>query len=182
MVRKNFVKIFSILTAIVLLSAGSANAAGVNLIGGGATFANPILDACKAEYARESGNSYVYNSLGSGAGRSGIDKGDFDFGWSDTPHLGTSAPAGMMHLPVVAAPVAIMYNLPGVTKSLIYQQQLLQRFFLELSQCGMTQLSKLITIGWSGHQYLKRLKPKLQSMAKFHIPKLLKKMQKVTQL
>ena len=118
MVRKNFVKIFSILTAIVLLSAGSANAAGVNLIGGGATFANPILDACKAEYARESGNSYIYNSLGSGAGRSGIDKGDFDFGWSDTPHLGTSAPAGMMHLPVVAAPVAIMYNLPGVTKQL----------------------------------------------------------------
>ena len=102
----------AIIAAVFSLIAAPAHA--VNLVGGGATFANPILDACKAEYARFSGDSYVYNSLGSGAGRSGIDKGDYDFGWSDTPHLGSTAPAAMIHLPVVAAPVAILYNIPGV--------------------------------------------------------------------
>ncbi|MEY3325641.1 MAG: hypothetical protein RL694_528, partial [Actinomycetota bacterium] len=111
MVRKFLMKI-SVVAAIFSLVAAPAYA--VNLVGGGATFANPILDACKAEYARETGDNYVYNSLGSGAGRSGIDKGDFDFGWSDTPHLGATAPKSMIHLPVVAAPVAIIYNVPGI--------------------------------------------------------------------
>ncbi len=97
-----------------LFSLIAAPAYAVNLVGGGATFANPLLDACKAEYARDTGDNYVYNSLGSGAGRSGIDKGDFDFGWSDTPHLGATAPKSMIHLPVVAAPVAIIYNVPGI--------------------------------------------------------------------
>jgi len=97
-----------------LFSLIAAPAYAVNLVGGGATFANPLLDACKAEYARETGDNYVYNSLGSGAGRSGIDKGDFDFGWSDTPHLGATAPKSMIHLPVVAAPVALIYNVPGI--------------------------------------------------------------------
>lgn len=128
MIRK-FIKIFSVLTAMILLSTGAANAAGVSLVGGGATFSNPILDACKAEFARETGDSYVYNSLGSGAGRAGFDKGDFDFGWSDTPHLGASAPAGMLHLPVVAAPVAIMYNIPGFTKQLSFTPATIAKIF-----------------------------------------------------
>ena len=111
MVRKYLLKI-SLVAALFSLIAAPAYA--VNLVGGGATFANPILDACKAEYSRETGDNYVYNSLGSGAGRSGIDKGDFDFGWSDTPHLGATAPKSMIHLPIVAAPVAIIYNVPGI--------------------------------------------------------------------
>lgn len=136
MIRK-FIKIFSVLTAMILLSTGAANAAGVSLVGGGATFSNPILDACKAEFARETGDSYVYNSLGSGAGRAGFDKGDFDFGWSDTPHLGASAPAGMLHLPVVAAPVAVMYNIPGVTKQLSLTPATIAKIFPGRSPCGM---------------------------------------------
>ncbi|MEY3254276.1 MAG: hypothetical protein RJA01_282, partial [Actinomycetota bacterium] len=111
MVRKFLMKA-TVVAALFSLIAAPAYA--VNLVGGGATFANPLLDACKAEYARETGDNYVYNSLGSGAGRSGIDKGDFDFGWSDTPHLGATAPKSMLHLPVVAAPVALIYNVPGI--------------------------------------------------------------------
>lgn len=111
MVRKFLMKA-TVVAALFSLIAAPAHA--VNLVGGGATFANPLLDACKAEYARDTGDNYVYNSLGSGAGRSGIDKGDFDFGWSDTPHLGATAPKSMIHLPVVAAPVAIIYNVPGI--------------------------------------------------------------------
>ena len=117
----------AIIAAVFSLIAAPAHA--VNLVGGGATFANPILDACKAEYARFSGDSYVYNSLGSGAGRSGIDKGDYDFGWSDTPHTGSTAPASMIHLPVVAAPVAILYNVPGINGQLHLSPTTLTRIF-----------------------------------------------------
>ncbi len=117
----------AIIAAVFSLIAAPAHA--VNLVGGGATFANPILDACKAEYTRFSGDSYVYNSLGSGAGRSNIDKGDYDFGWSDTPHLASTAPAGMIHLPVVAAPVAILYNIPGIKGQLHLSPTTLTKIF-----------------------------------------------------
>ncbi|NCW75906.1 MAG: phosphate ABC transporter substrate-binding protein PstS [Actinobacteria bacterium] len=126
LVRKTLSKV-AIIAAVFSLIAAPAHA--VNLVGGGATFANPILDACKAEYARFSGDSYVYNSLGSGAGRSGIDKGDYDFGWSDTPHTGSTAPAGMIHLPVVAAPVAILYNIPGIKGQLHLSPTTLTKIF-----------------------------------------------------
>lgn len=126
MVRKTISKLVAIVAAFSLIA---APAYAVNLVGGGATFANPILDACKAEYARFSGDSYVYNSLGSGAGRSGIDKGDYDFGWSDTPHTGATAPAGMIHLPVVAAPVAILYNIPGIGGQLHLSPTTLAKIF-----------------------------------------------------
>jgi phosphate transport system substrate-binding protein len=123
---KKLLKVIAMATGLSIIA---APAFAVNLIGGGATFANPILDACKAEFARETGDSYVYNSLGSGAGRSGIDKGDFDFGWSDTPHTGATAPKNMIHLPVVAAPVAVMYNLPGVTKQLSLSPETIAKIF-----------------------------------------------------
>lgn len=126
MVRKTLSKIAVIAAAFSLIA---APAHAVNLVGGGATFANPILDACKAEYARATGDSYVYNSLGSGAGRAGIDKGDFDFGWSDTPHTGSTAPASMIHLPVVAAPVAVLYNIPGIKGQLHLSPTTLAKIF-----------------------------------------------------
>ena len=126
MIRKFLIKVGAVATAFSLIA---SPAFAVDLVGGGATFANPILDACKGEYTRETGDKYVYNSLGSGAGRAGIDKGDFDFGWSDTPHLGASAPKSMIHLPVVAAPVAIMYNLPGVSKQISLSPETLAKIF-----------------------------------------------------
>lgn len=129
MVRKLLFKA-TLIAALTSLIATPAYA--VNLVGGGATFANPLLDACKAEYARETGDNYVYNSLGSGAGRSGIDKGDFDFGWSDTPHLGATAPKSMIHLPVVAAPVALIYNVPGIrgnTKQITLSPETIAKIF-----------------------------------------------------
>lgn len=108
--------------------AGPAQAKDVKLTGGGATFANPILDACKGEFAAASGDSYTYASLGSGAGRSGWDKGDYDFAWSDTPHA-TPKDTNTIHIPVVAAPVAIMYNVPGVDERLNLTPEIIAGIF-----------------------------------------------------
>lgn len=124
-------KSLAVVAVAALLSgifAGPAQAKDVKLTGGGATFAAPILDACKGEFASASGDSYSYASLGSGAGRSGWDKGDYDFGWSDTPHL-TAKDVNTMHIPVVAAPVAIMYNIPGVDEQLNLTPEIIAGIF-----------------------------------------------------
>mgnify|MGYP000206218275 CR=1 FL=1 len=124
-------KSLAVVAVAALLSgifAGPAQAKDVKLTGGGASFTSPLLDACKGEFASATGDSYTYASLGSGSGRSGWDKGDYDFGWSDTPHL-TPKDVNTMHIPVVAAPVAIMYNIPGVDEQLNLTPEIIAGIF-----------------------------------------------------
>lgn len=85
--------------------------ASINLTGSGSTFAIPLLDACKAGYTAASGNTYTYTGGGSGAGRTASDKGINDFNFSDTPHTATTRLATVIHVPVIAAPIAVMYKL-----------------------------------------------------------------------
>lgn len=85
--------------------------AGINLTGSGSTFAIPLLDACKAGYTAASGNTYTYTGGGSGAGRTASDKGINDFNFSDTPHTAATRLATVIHVPVIAAPIAVMYKL-----------------------------------------------------------------------
>lgn len=96
--------------ALTLFATQSASAA-VNLTGAGSTFAIPLLDSCKAGFASTTGNSFTYTGGGSGAGRSASDKGINDFNFSDTPHTAASRLATVIHVPVVAAPIAVMYRL-----------------------------------------------------------------------
>ncbi|HEX7405715.1 MAG TPA: extracellular solute-binding protein [Candidatus Nanopelagicaceae bacterium] len=96
--------------AVALFVAQPASAA-VNLTGAGSTFAIPLLDSCKAGYSVSSGNTYTYSGGGSGAGRSASDKGIGDFNFSDTPHTAATRRATVIHIPVIAAPIAVMYNL-----------------------------------------------------------------------
>ena len=103
-------KIAAAALAVTLFAAQPASAA-VNLTGAGSTFAIPLLDACKAGYLASSGNSYTYSGGGSGAGRSASDKGIGDFNFSDTPHVGAARLASLIHIPVIAAPIAVMYRL-----------------------------------------------------------------------
>lgn len=103
-------KIAAAACAVALFAAQPASAS-VNLTGSGSTFVMPLLDACKAGYATASGNTYTYSGGGSGAGRSASDKGIGDFNFSDTPHTAATRLATVIHIPVVAAPIAVMYNL-----------------------------------------------------------------------
>lgn len=83
----------------------------VNLTGAGSTFAIPLLDSCKAGYTATTGNTYTYSGGGSGAGRTASDKGIGDFNFSDTPHTAVTRGTDVIHVPVIAAPIAVMYNL-----------------------------------------------------------------------
>jgi len=93
-------------------------ASAVGLTGAGATFPQPLIDICKAGFAADTGHSFTYGGGGSGTGRGNSDKGVGDVNFSDTPHTATTRLATVIHIPVVAAPVAVMYNLPNKSKDL----------------------------------------------------------------
>lgn len=101
-------KVLGAAIAVAILATPSAIAA-VSLTGAGATFPGPIIEACKAGYNKESGNTYTYGLGGSGAGRTASDKQTSLVNFSDTPH--SAAREGVLHIPVVAGPIAVMYKI-----------------------------------------------------------------------
>ena len=102
------IKVLGIALAVAVLASPTAYA-NVALTGAGATFPGPIIEACKAGYNKETGNTFTYGLGGSGAGRTASDKQTGIVNFSDTPHL--AAREGVIHLPVVAGPIAVMYNI-----------------------------------------------------------------------
>ena len=100
--------------AAILVAAGlvmsSTPAHAVDLQGSGATFVAPLLEACKAGFAKTTSHSYTYGGGGSGTGQRNSDAGVGDFWFSDSAYrAGTRA--SIIHAPVVAAPIAVMHNL-----------------------------------------------------------------------
>ena len=62
---------------------------------------------------------FNYQSIGSGGGQKQLLNQTVDFGASDAPMTDAAmaeAPGKILHMPVVAGGVAIMYNLPGDPK------------------------------------------------------------------
>ncbi|ASY12275.1 phosphate transport system substrate-binding protein [Candidatus Planktophila dulcis] len=96
---------------IAISSATPAHA--VDLQGSGASFVDPLLQACKAGFAKASSHSYVYTSTGSGTGQKNSDAKIGDFWFSDTPHTAATKRSTVFHAPVVAAPIAVLVNLPA---------------------------------------------------------------------
>jgi len=102
------IKVLGIALAVSVLASPTAYAS-IALTGAGATFPGPIIEACKAGYNDKTGNTFTYGLGGSGAGRTASDKQTGIVNFSDTPHL--AARAGVIHLPIVAGPIAVMYNI-----------------------------------------------------------------------
>jgi phosphate transport system substrate-binding protein len=103
-------KVASVALAFGLVTTTPAYAA--NLEGSGASFPALLIEACKAPFANESGHTYTYSAVGSGAGRTNSDRAVGDFWMTDAPHTGSSRRASIIHIPVVAAPIGILHNLP----------------------------------------------------------------------
>jgi phosphate transport system substrate-binding protein len=104
--------------AMALIAAGfmavsTAPAYAVDLTGSGASFVDPLLQACKAGYAKATNHSYVYTSTGSGTGRRNADSKLGDFWFSDTPHTAATKRSTVFHAPIVAAPISVLVNLPA---------------------------------------------------------------------
>lgn len=105
--------------AMALIAAGfmvvgtATPAQAVDLQGSGASFVDPLLQACKAGFAKASSHSYVYTSTGSGTGKKNSDAKIGDFWFSDSAHTATTKRSTIFHAPIVAAPIAVLVNLPA---------------------------------------------------------------------
>ena len=122
------VKIVLTAFAAALFATSSASAASVTISGDGSSFAMPLLNACKVAW-QDANKDYTFGSYpgnGSGTGRGNSDKGIGDFNFTDAIH--TTAKSTVLHIPVVAAPIAITYNLPG-NKQLYLSQKTLSDIF-----------------------------------------------------
>jgi phosphate transport system substrate-binding protein len=97
-----------------LIAVSSATPAhAVDLQGSGASFVDPLLQACKAGFAKATSHSYVYTSTGSGTGKKNADAKIGDFWFSDSAHTAATKRSTVYHAPIVAAPVAVLVNLPA---------------------------------------------------------------------
>jgi len=104
-------KALSIAALIAVSTAQPAHA--VDLTGSGASFVDPLLQACKAGFAKATNNSYVYSSTGSGTGKKNADAKIGDFWFTDSAHTAATKRETIYHAPIIAAPIAVLVNLPA---------------------------------------------------------------------
>ncbi|HVU09310.1 MAG TPA: phosphate ABC transporter substrate-binding protein PstS [Verrucomicrobiae bacterium] len=112
-------KILSILGGATFLLAAQAQAQ-LLINGAGSTFDYPAFTKWFEAYGSvDSSVRFNYQSIGSGAGQKLLLNNTVDFGASDAPMKDdalATAPGKILHLPIVAGGVAIIYNLPGNPK------------------------------------------------------------------
>ncbi|HEY2328493.1 MAG TPA: phosphate ABC transporter substrate-binding protein PstS [Verrucomicrobiae bacterium] len=103
-----------------VLLAVQSNAAPTNITGAGSTFDYPAFTKWFEAYSQVDQNvRFNYQSIGSGGGIKNLMNQTVDFGASDAPMKDealATAPGKILHLPVVAGGVAVIYNLPGNPK------------------------------------------------------------------
>ena len=103
------------------LLAASVNTHAQTLINGaGSTFDYPALTKWFEAYGKlDADVRFNYASIGSGGGQKQLLNQTVDFGASDAPMKDSdmaAAPGKILHLPIVAGGVAIIYNVPGSPK------------------------------------------------------------------
>jgi len=101
------------LIAAGFMAVSTVPAHAVDLAGSGASFVDPLLQACKAGFAKATNHSYVYTSTGSGTGRRNSDAKLGDFWFTDSPHTAATKRSTVFHAPIVAAPISVLVNLPA---------------------------------------------------------------------
>jgi phosphate transport system substrate-binding protein len=119
------IKLAVVALAVAAFTAPSAFAA-VTITAGGSSFDAPILDACKVAWQSSTGNTFTYTKSDSGTGQKNADAGIFDSNYADGTY--TPAKTSILQIPIVMAPIAVIYNLPG-HKDLYLSRQTLSDIF-----------------------------------------------------
>jgi len=120
------VAVVALATSGLILSSTPAFAGQIN--GSGATFAQPLIDACRVEFTKDTGHTVNYSGVGSGRGRSDFTSNLVDFAASDSDYT-SGFPAHLEYAPVYAAPIAIFYNLPTVKEPINLSGAILAQIF-----------------------------------------------------
>ena len=111
MKASKLVKIAALAISFGLIATTPAHA--VDIQGSGASFPALLLEACKAPFAAATNHTYTYASSSSGTGQANSDKKIGDFWMSDGAYTAATRRSTLIHVPLVAAPIAILHNLPG---------------------------------------------------------------------
>ncbi|MHB8111604.1 MAG: phosphate ABC transporter substrate-binding protein PstS [Syntrophorhabdaceae bacterium] len=107
-----------LLTVIFGVTTGAA-AAGMELLGAGATFPQPLYSKMFDAYNKQYKVRINYQGIGSGGGINQLVKKTVDFGGTDafmTSKERESAGAPVLHIPTCLGAVVVTYNLPGNPK------------------------------------------------------------------
>jgi phosphate transport system substrate-binding protein len=102
-----------VIAVVAALSISTPAFATDNIVGSGASFPANLIDECRASYAKSTGNTVTYTPSGSGAGKTASDNGIGDFWFSDSAHTASTKKPSIIHIPIVAAPIAVIHNLPA---------------------------------------------------------------------
>ena len=121
-------KLAVVVIATSALIASSSPAFAATLDGSGASFASPLIDACRVDFAKDTGHTINYNAAGSGTGRTNFTNNVGAFAGSDTPYT-SAEPAGIIYAPIYAAPVAVMYNLPTIKEPIYLSPATIAQIF-----------------------------------------------------
>ena len=114
MFNKKVISVVAGLATVASLAISSPAAfAAQSLTAGGSSFAGGMLKACAASWSH-GGDSVNYESSSSGTGRTSFASNAFDFGAADAPYS-SGAPSDLVYVPLVAGPVAVGFNVPGVS-------------------------------------------------------------------
>ena len=112
--------VLSLIGCACWLAVGGGLQAQTLINGAGSSFDYPAFTKWFEAYGKvDPGIRFNYQSIGSGAGQKQLLNQTVDFGASDAPMTDASmskAPGRILHVPVVAGGVAIIYNLPGSPK------------------------------------------------------------------
>lgn len=127
---KSFTRNLTVATfaTATLLPVASASAQSLN--GAGATFPYPLYSKWFASY---NGARINYQPIGSGAGITALKSQTVDFAGSDAPLSNAERrgmPGDVVHLPMTAGAVAVVYNLPGAPRGLKMNGPIIANIFL----------------------------------------------------
>jgi phosphate transport system substrate-binding protein len=103
--------------AALVFSLGAAAQAETRVQGSGATFPAPLYAKWVETFNKDNPDVKIdYQAIGSGGGIKAITDHTVQFGASDAPLSADQEKAapGIVHLPTVAGPVVLIYNLPSV--------------------------------------------------------------------
>jgi phosphate transport system substrate-binding protein len=120
------IKIVVAAIAVASFAAQSAFASGVSIQAGGSSFDATLLNTCKVAWQNSTGNTFTYNSSDSGTGQKNEDAGIFDANFTDSGYV--PAKSSVLNIPLVMAPIAVIYNLPG-KKDLYLSEKTLSGIF-----------------------------------------------------
>jgi phosphate transport system substrate-binding protein len=98
-----------------LLIAGASVASAESISGGGSSFQGTFQATCAAAFTD---HTVTYVASSSGTGKKQFATGNFDFAGSDAAYSSSEyngREAGYTFVPVTAGPIAIAFNVPGVT-------------------------------------------------------------------